>query len=405
MVVASHVRCEAKRPQPVSMRVKKNMSGRMGFCISKAFLPDFCFLVFSFALVSPFSINRIGAQRVILWSFLFVMNLFSAVTFFLLSNVWVVGHATGLKVVILYPLIPASELSFLTDVVCNTNPAYANFTALIPHSHIPGFPTRCFHEVIRTSVFSEPERFQHITSSHKARTESFFQNRGDNLYIDTLAAAMEHADMVWSGPSRPLSEIYLFIDHIIEMIPLRPFVLSFSQALVGEEELDAFDYSNLFSLILRSSGFATYDKKYKFDISPTVQCMANNPSGGCRDMLPAETSAFVTELVTATRQSLHDYKTTVDSMCHKNNPDVFGEEGMSVINALRQGTSSTEENAPAEGVRVMCFTYSYEVKHANVEAIRKTWGKRCDGYLAISNVSKQEDGIFALGTLILVNMN
>ena len=340
------------------------------------------------------------------------MYLFHLVAVVLGSSLWVVGCVeTSIKVVILYPLIDVTELSFLTDVVCNTDPSVAQFTALLPAvKDIPGFPTRCFHEVIRTSVLSHPERFQHIVNSGIARLESFFQDQGLNMYIDTLAAAMEHTDMVWSGPTTPRTEIFTFIDHIIDMLPLRPLVLPFSRSLL-EANIKVEDYSTYFLLIVQGCGFEMYEKKYRFDITPTMQCLENSISTSCRSNLPADANAFVSNLVTGTRQSRRqipqDYETNTDPMCYKKSPHIFGMEGLGVIDAVRRGKESSASSEPPEkdqdrssAPRIMCFTYSYEVKHEHVAAIRRTWGKRCDGYLAISNISKEEDGIYALGKYI-----
>lgn len=325
------------------------------------------------------------------------MSLIIALTLLLLlshDGAWVAG---GMKIVILYPLVPATELTFLTDVVCNTNPAVAHFTALMPNGNTPGFPTRCFHDVIHTAVLSETEKFQSITNSHVARMWSVKQYRGENSNIDILAAAMEHADMVWTGPLVPLLHYHVFIDHIIDMLPLRPLVMSFSQSLLNATILETVEYSSFFSLLVQASGYPTYSKNYRFNMSSTLQCLASNPSGGCRDILPPDINSFVQSLVTGTRLSLLNQlpqaPPVLGGMCHEGNPEVFGAEGMNVINSLVADGSAATTVPP----RVMCFTYSYEVKHANVKAIRDTWGKRCDGYLAISNISKEEDGIYALG--------
>ena len=310
-----------------------------------------------------------------------------------------------LKVVILYPLIPVSELTLITDIVCNTNPSEAHFTAIIPDADISGFPTQCFHEVIRTAVFSELDRFQHITSSHIARMESCYQKQdhNNNMYIDTLASAMENADLVWTGPEVPVQEDLLFVKYIIDIIPLKPLVMSFSDALRNGIP-DGLAYSKIFSHLVKESGYDSYSKQYRFDITSSLQCLTSIPSYSCRDMLPPEVNEFVTAVATATRRAMinvqHEYVTKTDPMCHIEFPTIFDTEGILVLNSLigqnsdmRQDPTTSVANSP----RVMCFTYSYEVKHEHVEAIRKTWGKRCDGYLAISNTSNPDHGILALG--------
>lgn len=240
-----------------------------------------------------------------------------------------------------------------------------------------------------------------------------------------MAAAMEHADMIWTGlptaTTNLLTGNFSFIDHIIDMLPLRPLVLSFSQALLKEANLEVEDYSKLFPHIVQTCGFETYIKTYKHDITPAMKCMENNPSDSCRVKLSEETNEFISSLVSSTRLIPESHEAHTDtgtdtdlSRCHEKSPHIFGVEGLSVINAVRIGQEeqkqkqkhsspglTNEEDQRDEGEssspRIMCFTYSYDVKHEHVAAIRNTWGKRCDGYLAISNTSKEEDGIYALG--------
>ena len=315
-----------------------------------------------------------------------------------LSLVKGVRESTSLKVVVLYSLIPEEELSLLTDVVCNTYPHEGQFTALLPTEFVSGFPTRCFHEVIRTSVLSEPERFSSIVNSHEARMEIFYQDHGGNMFLDTLAAAMEFADMIWTGPIPPNSS-FSFVEHVIDMIPQKPLVIEFSKSLFSEDE--QFELEKLFDSIVRYSKFPSYKKEYKFDITPTMQCIRHKPSGQCRDTLPADVNDFLSTLVTSTRstmyQSIPDVDMSTDSKCYLQNSKVFGEEGMRVIESIQDAASLHEESETRQGPKIMCFTYSYEVKHDNVRAIRETWGKRCDGYLAISNISKPTEGIYAVG--------
>jgi len=317
-----------------------------------------------------------------------------------------------LKVVVLYPLIPSEELSLLTDIVCNTNHNDVHFTALITESDFSGFPTRCFRDVIRTSIFDDPARFQHITNSHIARKESLFQNEGHNSYVDSIAATVEHADMVWTGPDPPLYEHFKFIDYVIEMIPLPPQVISFSRALINGISNDV-NFSQLFSHIIQSTGFLKYSKEYRFDVAATMQCVNNKPSHSCRGMLPPEMNDLVDQLATNVHRSAahgrNEHNSVEGPKCYEKFPGILGAEGVEVLNAIRrhrfinssehETSSSASSSSETTSPRVMCFTYSYEVKHDYVEAIRKTWGKRCDGYLAISNISLHDQGIVALGPL------
>ena len=74
-------------------------------------------------------------------------------------------------------------------------------------------------------------------------------------------------------------------------------------------------------------------------------------------------------------------------------PDVLGSNPCQ-LNGLPHGSLlarvpvAPPAPAPAPAVRIFCALYTMEKNHAtNVKAVKETWGKRCDGFVAFSTVS------------------
>ena len=54
----------------------------------------------------------------------------------------------------------------------------------------------------------------------------------------------------------------------------------------------------------------------------------------------------------------------------------------------RVHVTTEDELKPVSGVKIFCATYTMEANHkGNVNTMRSTWTKRCDGYVAFSTAA------------------
>ena len=65
---------------------------------------------------------------------------------------------------------------------------------------------------------------------------------------------------------------------------------------------------------------------------------------------------------------------------HDSGADSGGRQQFHTVHYSTYNTSWIVSAAESRAVRVLCLTYTYEAHHQYVDAIRSTWGKRCDGY-------------------------
>ena len=209
---------------------------------------------------------------------------------------------------------------------------------------------------------------------------------------------MDYSDIVIIGD---IPNEYSYIRHIIDMIPQPPFVIELSTIFRNSSEFELIDdFTSLLPLLLKSSGFYDHKKSYRFAsvVDEVMECLSRDDSLECREVLPDKTRKFVAELAESARVFRNNLPPEyVEPSCYVQSPDIFGMGGLQVIKNIKSSLIPAQQID--ELPRLMCFTYSYEVKHENVDAIRKTWGKKCDGYLAISNVSVFPSSILALGNV------
>jgi glycoprotein-N-acetylgalactosamine 3-beta-galactosyltransferase len=83
--------------------------------------------------------------------------------------------------------------------------------------------------------------------------------------------------------------------------------------------------------------------------------------------------------------------------CSTDPSKCFYNEGKIVIDKIQ--VKKEDNEIPTIKNNLLCVTYTYEPNHNNIKSIIQTWGSRCDGYIAISNKTDEENSILQVDTL------
>ena len=85
------------------------------------------------------------------------------------------------------------------------------------------------------------------------------------------------------------------------------------------------------------------------------------------------------------------------ALCAKPGSGVEGEKGVAILNQMRDRIES-KRSKDLSRTKLFCAIYTYSGNVNMTNAVRETWGRRCDGAIFASDVSNEETGHFRIPT-------
>jgi glycoprotein-N-acetylgalactosamine 3-beta-galactosyltransferase len=342
----------------------------------------------------------------------------------------------ALLVLVLFPLLPLFEISNLEHLLCaSIDKRYVEFTLILGDKDQIGERLRnCLkREPITIPHLSFPEEIgRNIASHDDARIAILLQDASQNNGLDILAELMTSSDLVIVGENLE-NPNFRFLQYLQDIVPNGAPWLTFSfrglshvftelgiPSLPTSNEMGMYlEYALPYSGIgMKGDSFLAFKAQLmKIRHFPQMISTCSAPSTSppppqqqllsqtclwrrqreSNYLLQESDNNFLVRIVTSLSQFIPFYEPHHSMSC---SAAVFGEDGFKVIESLRKKSNPAierEHQMFLDSPRLLCLVYT---THANrtepLQAVIGTWAKRCDGFIAFSDVTDESLGAISM---------
>jgi len=248
-----------------------------------------------------------------------------------------------------------------------------------------------------------------INSTISARAAMLMQNSTVLNGVDVAVEQITAADIVFIG-SNLTNPSWKVFQHVLEIVPYPPLVVNFSRNIFQsnfpnvrwDDPDETMRHCSLLQ-VLNNIGYYRHDRTHKFKPSVCTFCEQGIDDGrgiSCeerskcvwRRVYPNNMTETVMNMISDVASGLSKETFTTDEspISLPFARELFGENGLEVIANLEVLSNNNDV-----GPRILCMTYTLLSRRERIQAIRETWGRRCDGYLAFTE--ETDISISALG--------